>query len=274
MSLLDVLSQQKGLELVVAHFNHGIRREAGSDEDFVRDKAARYNMTFESAQGGLGVKASEEKARDVRYQFLREMKQKHEAEAIITAHHQDDLIETALINVLRGTGPKGLIAISVNKEIIRPLLKYTKNDILAYAKAHELKWVEDATNQDNDILRNYIRNEVLKQLRETDRQKIIEQIRNIELVNSETEDIIANLSHKILINGTTLNRAAFISLPTEVSSRFLMYWLRKLEVDNLDRVTVLRLVNALKTAPAGSLHEVKKGTRIRISKKEANFTHY
>lgn len=119
--LLDLLTQKDGVQLVVAHFNHGIRPAANRDEAFVRALAAKYDLPFEVGHGELGPRASEADARQARYSFLKQIEEKHEAYALITAHHQDDMIETALINTVRGTGPKGLIAITASTGVLRPL---------------------------------------------------------------------------------------------------------------------------------------------------------
>jgi len=271
MTLLDILSKESTLELVLAHFNHGLRTSSSIDEHFVRETVSKRGLPLEIGYGHLGEDASEGGARKARYRFLREIKQKHEAIGIITAHHQDDLIETAMINIIRGTGPKGLIAISSNKDIKRPLLGYSKKQVLNYAFTHKLQWVEDPSNKDNKYLRNYVRNVTLARLKPADRQIILDQIKKIEILYRESESVIANLSHDLLVDELTLNRQAFIALPREIATSFLVFWLNKLEAGSLDKKTVLRLANSLKTAQAGSLHEVKNGSRLLVGKKQASF---
>jgi tRNA(Ile)-lysidine synthase len=100
--LLDHLAGHPEYELVVAHFDHGIRDDSREDEAFVRSLAEKYNVPFESKREDLGKQASEELARDRRYAFLRSVAGKHNAQ-IITAHHADDAVETIAINLLRGT---------------------------------------------------------------------------------------------------------------------------------------------------------------------------
>src|SRR3989338_6989044 len=109
---------------------------------WLKKTAQKYGLPFEVGHGRLGKAASEETARQARYEFLDKVKRKYKADAIITAHHQDDLIETAFLNILRGTGRKGLSSI-VNPKIRRPILNVPKAEILAYAKQHHLKWYED-----------------------------------------------------------------------------------------------------------------------------------
>src|SRR5438270_2251525 len=98
MVLLDLLAKLPGLELVVAHFNHGIRPESVNDEELVANRAKRLNLPLELGYASLGQGASEATARQARYQFLEAVQKKYKAKAIITAHHQDDWIETAVIN--------------------------------------------------------------------------------------------------------------------------------------------------------------------------------
>jgi len=272
MTLLDLLAKQKDLELVVAHFNHGIRVSSGHDEDFVRHKAKSYNLAFEPGHGNLGPLASETSARRARYNFLKRILEKHKADAIITAHHQDDLIETALINTLRGTGPKGLIAIASNKGVLRPLLPYSKREILAYAKQQNLDWVEDETNEDTRYLRNYIRNQLMPKMNQAERKEILAQIEKVAATHQKIESVIAKISQKVLIDEKTMNRSSFISLPSEVANNLLLSWLNQLKIRDIDRKTIIRLSIALKTGAAGSQHKIKNGSYLKLTKKEAYFT--
>jgi tRNA(Ile)-lysidine synthase len=123
MVLLDLLSRKPGIELVVAHFNHGIRPDANKDEELAVTRSEQLNLPIEVGYGHLGAKCSEEHARKARYAFLQKISLLHNADKIITAHHQDDLIETALINTIRGTGRKGFVSISNNEKVLRPLAR-------------------------------------------------------------------------------------------------------------------------------------------------------
>ena len=100
-------------------------------------------------------------ARNLRYTFFKKIQESIENSILCTAHHLDDQIETFFINLLRGTGVKGLSGISESDELIRPLLTYGKKQIHQYAVANELKWREDASNQKATYLRNKIRLELL-----------------------------------------------------------------------------------------------------------------
>lgn len=269
--LLDLLSNLPKVELIVAHFNHGIRDDAGKDESLVEDLAKKYGLALEVAYGRLGPHASEEKAREARYKFLKHIKDKYGAARIITAHHQDDLIETALINVLRGSGRRGLTAILENPDVIRPLTGISKKEILNYAKKHNLDWREDSTNKNTQYLRNYIRELILPKLTTAQREKLIGNIQKVAKNNQVQNNLIAIISQSVEKNNK-INRQSFISLPVEVENELIMQWLRERSVKDIDKKTVERLTLAIKAAGAKSRHPVKKDLELVVEANHAYFT--
>lgn len=156
--MLDMLSRLPNLELVVAHFDHGIRDESHEDRELVQELANKYQLPFEFERVELGKNASEEIARKKRYDFLKRIAGKYSA-TLVTAHHADDVIETIAINFTRGTGWRGLAVL--DSGIIRPMTKLTKSEILDYAKKNGLIWHEDSTNKSDKYLRNRIRQKLL-----------------------------------------------------------------------------------------------------------------
>jgi tRNA(Ile)-lysidine synthase len=271
MVLLDLLANRPGIGLIVAHFNHGIRRDAERDEEFVGQRAAQLGLAFESGRADLGEGASEDSARRARYGFLHHIQKKHGAKAIITAHHQDDLIETVFINLLRGTGRKGLVAIQ-NSRIVRPLLGYRKRDILKYAADHRLKWQEDETNREDNYLRNYLRLHVLEGMSDNQRIKILENIKKIEETDSNIDTLIAKLSQYVS-DGQGIDRAGFSSLPLNLGEELITFWLRQHRLQQFDKKTVNRLSVALKTARPDTVHPVHGELKLLIGQRAAHFSH-
>jgi len=277
LALLDMLSKKrevgrgKRVELVVAHFNHGIRGDSALDEKLVTSTAKKYGLPLEIGRAKLGKNASEEAARAARYKFLREVQKKYKAKGIITAHHQDDLIETAFINILRGTGRRGLTAMQQNPDIIRPLLDTPKSELVKYAKAHKLRWREDESNQDTKYLRNYIRLKVVPNLSLAQRQQLLAHINELNRLNPILDKEIAKLSQSLLENNK-INRQKFISLPPEVASEALASLLRGENIRQFDSKTLERLVIAIKTAKAGSRHDVQQGVVLEVGPKFAHLT--
>ena len=162
--LLDVLSTifqgAKG-SLVVAHVNHGLRNDADNDADFVQALAVKYGCEYTSSTLPQAEHLSEEAGRSARYALYAQAKRDHNAAAVITAHHQDDALETVLINLLRGTGWRGLACFSDREDFIRPLINETKAALYEYAVLHRLEWCEDSTNQEDTYLRNRVRHHLV-----------------------------------------------------------------------------------------------------------------
>jgi tRNA(Ile)-lysidine synthetase-like protein len=267
MVLLDMLSNLAGVDLVIAHFNHGIRQDSAEDETLVRHAAARYGLPVEVGYGRLGLDASEETARDARYDFLREVQARHKASKIITAHHQDDLIETALINTIRGTGRSGLSSISNNNNILRPLLNTPKAEIVKYAKRHKLAWRDDPTNQNPDYLRNHLRLNVLPKMDAGQRARLLVYIQDAAKANAEIDNRLMVLAE--YVGAGQIDRQLFAALPSSVGNELLVYLLRKENVRDFDTKTINRLNLAIRTSKPASTHPIKKDARLEVGLKKA-----
>lgn len=165
MVLLDLMAKKYSPgDIIIAHFDHGIRDNSGEDVQFVAKVAEEiYHIRYIIGKGELGLGTSEEAARAARYEFLRGVAAKNGGAKIYTAHHLDDLIETVAINLIRGTGWRGLSALDA-PGIERPLLEgdlvYEPMDKLAifeYAAKRRLRFREDQTNASEEYLRNRVR---------------------------------------------------------------------------------------------------------------------
>lgn len=270
MVLLDLLAGQTGLELVVAHFDHGIREDSYEDEKLVRAVAAAKKMPYIYEAAHLGVGASEAAARAARYNFLRRTAKEHRAKAIITAHHQDDVLETAVLNLLRGTGRKGLSSLQSTEEVVRPLLNVSKKEILAYAQAYNIVWREDSTNTDEAYLRNYVRRNIVPRLGEDGHAKLLEKIRAAKRLNDEIDGMLrAELVGQP--NATTLRRSWFIALPYDVSLEVLAAFLRANNV-GFDKKALHRLVVVIKTFMPGKRADVASRRQLHIGKTDVKLT--
>ncbi|HET6746826.1 MAG TPA: tRNA lysidine(34) synthetase TilS [Candidatus Saccharimonadales bacterium] len=172
VALLDMLVKQGAYELLVAHFDHGIRQDSQGDARFVEALAKKYSLPFFTKREELGPHASEEEARGQRYSFLRHVA-KEQGAIIATAHHADDIVETVAINIIRGTGWRGL-AVMGAKDIIRPLSTLRKSEIYAYALENRLEWVEDDTNATDKYLRNRVRSQIARLVDDGTKQQLLE----------------------------------------------------------------------------------------------------
>jgi len=266
MVLLDMLHQQQGIELVVAHLDHGIRHDSAKDLKLVKMTAQQYGLTFVAEIAELGQGTSEARARGVRYEFLRRVMKEQRAQAIITAHHQDDALETAILNLLRGTGRKGLTALGNQPDILRPLLAVSKTEILDYAIVHNLDWREDSTNLDTSYLRNYIRQQIMPKITAKARADLLAHMEDARQTNQMLDTVLVN--HLAKQSETALKRLEFIMLPHAVAREVLAAWLRQYELRDFDRGTIERLVVAAKTGRPGRQFPILKNYYLHIEVQE------
>ncbi|GAB6012621.1 tRNA lysidine(34) synthetase TilS [Viscerimonas tarda] len=173
MALLHILNAL-GYKCIVAHCNFHLRgEESDRDETFVRSYCAENSFEFHSVSFDTYACMKEKAvslemaARELRYNWFEEISQKHGVSKIAVAHHLDDSVETFLINLVRGTGIKGLTGISPeNGKIIRPLLCLTRSELLDYLSENSLSFVEDSSNAEDVYLRNKIRLNIIPLLKE------------------------------------------------------------------------------------------------------------
>lgn len=173
VALLSLLTDM-GYACVAAHMNFSLRGdESDRDEAFVRDFCASRHIPLEIKKVDAKAYAQtqsisvEMAARDLRYAWFESLRVQHQLQAIAVAHHQDDDIETFFLNLLRGSGIKGLAGIPLrNGYIIRPLLCVSRQEILDYLGREALSYVTDSSNLQDDYLRNKIRLQVLPLLEE------------------------------------------------------------------------------------------------------------
>lgn len=171
MCLLDLL-EKKTNKIVVCHINHNIRKESITEENYIRNYCEKHKLIFES----MTIKEYKEnnfenEARKIRYKFYEEILKKYNSNKLFLAHHGDDLIETVLMKIERGSNIEGYAGIKRvsklnNYEIIRPLLSYTKKDIINYNKSHNITYFIDSSNTNTDYTRNWYRHKVLPILKE------------------------------------------------------------------------------------------------------------
>ena len=161
-------------DIALAHCNFQLRGvESDLDEQFIVDLgkkkkipvfSTKFNTKAYSEKNKLSTQIS---ARELRYNYFKELIEKHAYDFVLTAHHADDNIETFLINLTRGTGLEGLTGIPVkNGNIVRPLLPFSRLAILDYAKEQSITWREDKSNSQKKYIRNKIRHQVIPVLKE------------------------------------------------------------------------------------------------------------
>ena len=242
-------------EAIVVHFDHGIRESSAEDCAFVERLAKEYGLRFCSRRMELGETCSEEKARSSRYAFFESLCESPE-DKIYTAHHQNDLLESAVINLLRGTGWRGLAPLR-NSHIERPLLSWTKADIYRYATEHNLHFRLDQTNNEDKYLRNRVRKK-LAELPETKKQELLKLCVRQREIAAEIDNIIeSNAPH-----GPQFSREFFRELPDDLALEFLR---QCLDV-HLTRPQLERALDAIRTFLPGKRFSLDKNHFLKMQK--------
>lgn len=269
MVLLELLANQPQLDIIVAHVDHGIRADSAADRRFVQQRALELSLPFKYQKLQLGGQASEQQAREARYTFLEQVRQQARAQAIVTAHHQDDIIETMLINLHRGTGRRGLSSLRSTTTIVRPLLFSTKNELRTYALEHAIEWREDSTNQQTNYLRNYLRLHILPNMSCDQRDQLLEMYQRMAEVNRELDELLENITLATEQDRSTVVRKEFVMLPHVIAQEYVAKWLRSYHVHNLSRKLIERIVASLKTAQSGTQFDIDGQWLLQVSQKTA-----
>lgn len=171
VTLCHRLSKKIPLDLCALYVHHGLSKNADQWGEFCKAICGQFDIPFsmrhvrvDKTKGGV-----EAGARQARYDAIFALGKEIEADAVLTAHHRDDQLETFLIQWIRGTGIEGLIGMPRVKTsepipVVRPFLDFTRVQIEEAAKALQLQWIEDESNEDTAYLRNAIRHKILPEL--------------------------------------------------------------------------------------------------------------
>ncbi len=250
-------------KLTVAHLDHGIREDSAEDRRLVQKVAQEYGLPFVYHKVELGSEASEATARKARYDFLEKVRETSGASAIITAHHQDDVLETAIINLLRGSGRKGLTALSNRPGLERPLLRMPKYVLVAHAQARSLRWREDSTNQDTAYLRNHVRHNILTKFDDSARDELWQIITSMRDTNRDIDAAIDGQLREHTLDDR-LDRLWFVHLSHSVAREVMAAWLRAYGIRDFDSKKLERLVVAAKVGYPGDQFDVMRGVILTI----------
>jgi len=238
MCMLHQLFSSKdelGIEVLAAHFEHGIRGEESlRDCAFVEDYCKALGIICLSrhadvpayaAENGIGI---EEAARKLRYEFLSSSAEKLGCGLIATAHNADDNAETMLFNLARGTGAKGLQGIPPRRgNIVRPILNMTRDEIERYNIENAVPHVEDSTNSSDDYSRNLIRHSVMPVLRSINPAFSLHALNTAALLRQDEEqlDIMARQVIDSCFDGDSIPIEALNGCTKAVCSRiFRILW--------------------------------------------------
>lgn len=280
--------------LVVAHVNHQFRiEESAKEAELVERLAAEWRLPFELAvidvpkyreESGMNAQAA---AREKRYAFLSETADKHSAGKIALAHHADDQAETVMMRILRGTGPSGLAGIPLrreerNTELVRPLLRIYKSELLEYCRQQGLPTVQDSSNELRKYFRNQVRLDVLPFLGKYNEQLPQSLNRLAEQMRAE-DDFMENESRRLAEElleteqgEMRFSRNSFVRVPLALQRRLIKLILSYLssQLEYVDfvmiesiRTAVLRDdASAMTLDLGGEVRLIREYDRIRVVK--------
>lgn len=273
------------IRIGIAHINHCLRgEESDRDEAFVAECAAKYNIPFYRLRidvPAVAIKnrqSFEEAARDVRYQFYEEIMQKEGYTKTALGHNSDDNAELVLMNLLRGSGTKGLSGIPPvrDNKIIRPLIQVSRQEILDYLKLKNHPYMTDSSNADTSYLRNRIRHSLVPHLQEHYNPSVTDCLNRLSSIimddNSWMEDETARIFRSALLHKKEfeiqLDRRSFHTIHPALAKRVVRLAIERVKGD-LKRITLRHIDDIIDLVfSTGSGTTLHLPGRIRIIKKK------
>ena len=245
LSLLIKYREKVPFNIVCAHVNHKVRLESDDEELFVQSYCKSNNVIFECMKIKEYDNSNfEAYARSKRYKFFDEIVLKYNAKVLFTAHHGDDLIETILMRIVRGSSLKGYsgFLMEVNKgsyKLVRPLVYTTKDEIIKYLNDNNIKYVIDKSNDNLEYTRNRYRHNILPYLKKEDKNVHLKFLKYSETLN-EYDEYFDKLVSSIIDTVYIYNKLyidEFKKLDNLVKKRVINYILDKIYGDSILLVT-------------------------------------
>lgn len=286
LSLLNSLKDKYELRLIVVHINHSLREEADFEENYVKEIATKLNLNFFSKKVDINMLSKERKcsteevARNVRYEFFREVLEKTNSNKIAVAHNKNDNAETVLMNIIRGSGNTGVSGIdNKNNDIIRPLICIGRDEIEKYCEEKSLTTMIDKTNFETVYTRNKVRNLVIPMLKEINPDIIESLNRFSEIVRDEEEFIeeyVKEIYNKIVIHNEDelyIEKNEFLELKVGLKRRILrmaIYEFNK-SLKDVSFKTVNNAIDEIEHSQNGNIIKIVPGVKIFVQYNKLKF---
>ena len=248
MALLHMLSKVKDameITVVCAHVNHNVRKESNEEAIFVEKFCRNHGIIFEYMKiEDYGDDNFHNEARTKRYHYFGEIVKKYHARYLFTAHHGDDLMETILMRIVRGSTLRGYSGFSYKVEmgnytILRPFIGVTKEEIIEYDKKNKIPFVKDASNDKDVYTRNRFRKYVVPALKKEDpnvHHKFLKFSRTLLEYNNYIDRQVENLIPRIYMQNE-LNLDEFLKLDHVIAMKVIYYILEHVYHDDLMLIT-------------------------------------
>ncbi len=216
MALIDMLlkiREKYQLSLVVAHVNHNLRKQSYEEAEYMKDYCRKNDIAFETMLiESYGDDNFHNEAHNIRYKFFDDLAHKYNAQYVMTAHHGDDLIETVLMRIVRGSNIRGYSGFKevVEKDgykIVRPLIYFTKEELKQYDQENNIKYYIDDSNEKDKYTRNRYRKYVLPFLKKEDKNvhlKFLKYSSTLNEVNRYLDKEKEKVIDRTILNGKIL----------------------------------------------------------------------
>ena len=191
------LKSKYGYSILAAHINYGLRGDDSKfDEQFVRQFCFDRNISLVVKDIKINPKSNvENHAREVRFEYFNNLCKLYKINKIALGHNREDQAETLLFRLFRGSGYTGIKGISpITKDIVHPLLSFSREDIISYLETETIQWCEDLSNKDNKYSRNKIRNQMIPWIKEHLNPNVVTKLYEAAEIFSETDDILESLA--------------------------------------------------------------------------------
>ena len=252
LHLLNTIRQEQSFKLVAIHVNHGLHPESDKWQLHCEKVCQSLDVELHAERVSLDTTSGESieaLARHARYDVYKKLA-KDKQDAIVLAHHANDQVETILLQMIRGAGVAGLSGMPFvtdlgQAKLLRPLLGFTRQEVVAYAKSHQLNWIDDPSNMDLKFDRNYLRHQTLPDLyaRWPGLTTTLQRVSEHQAEATSLSDTLARIElSSIPHDAQTIDIEKLIVLPRERCKNILRYWLRhicQLEVPTTDQLNQL-----------------------------------
>ena len=295
MALLHVLQEirkHKDLFLVCAHVNHNVRSESKGEEQFLKNYCQDNNITFESMTiENYGDDNFHNEARKIRYQFFEDIVNKYQAKYLMTAHHGDDLVETILMRIVRGSTLKGYAGFEkqIKKDayiLVRPLVFVTKEELEQYDHKYNIPYVIDKSNFKGKYTRNRYRKEILPFLKQEDssvHEKFLKFSDTLIEYNNYIDKVLSKVIKRVY-QDESLIIDSFLEQEDLIQTKIIYYIMESLYHDDLYQINSTHVSSIIKLIKSkrpngfinlpGKIKMIKEYDRVKFITEIENIVDY
>ncbi len=260
LHLLHGLADNYNWQIAVAHYNHGTRKDASKDAILVSTAAEKYGYPYYMGKYEYSD-YSEAALRRARYAFLELIRRDTGYDYIVTAHHNNDFLETAIFNTIRGADREGMVALKPRRgNIIRPLLVFSKAELIVYANLLNLEYREDSTNSDISYSRNFVRNVLIphgsikyKNFHHSMNRRLsglMEINKSINIGLSRLAEQMVDYEDK---NSIQVDTQQFNNLSSIIQKNLLVFLVKRLQPSHsFSRVTIAKAIQFIESSKSGA----------------------